>query len=386
MALGRPATLLLTALLSAPAMLIAAEAPTLKPVPVEHAEPALREALLALDKQSPGSLDAATLTKLKSLLVDHGWPTAIQVGRDGVDAAGHLVEHANADADFQDSMKRAMASRIGIDINAAGYAALSDRIAIAHGKPQEFGTQLVLKDGKVMISPDESVADATESRDAIGLSFMDVYLRQVQSEIDHGSSWSDVTRSPQLSMEPHLPTQPALRQELRDMFKADQATRRAFINSGMKNGSPEQKAVMDVDAANISRVKAILDQYGFPDANMIGRNGVSLMFFLAEHAEDDNALMSRVLELARPLMERGELSHQSYALMIDRQLVLQGKPQIYGSQTTMVDGHSVPSPVDDPSHLEQRRAAMGMGSEADYLKENDTMYQANATATTTTKH
>ncbi|WP_430391736.1 DUF6624 domain-containing protein [Dyella sp. 20L07] len=385
MAFGRSAPVLLFALF-ATAPVIAAESAASHIAVEEHAEPALHDALLALDKQSPGPLDAAALTKLKSLLGNHDWPTVTQVGRDGVDAAGHLVEHATADADFQNQMMRGMRSRIGIDIDAAGYAALNDRVEVSQGKPQEYGTQLALKDGKVALVPAESIGDATEYRDSIGLSFMDAYLRQLQTEVNRGNTLSKLTEPPRLSMEPHLPIQPALRQELRDMFKADQKTRLAFIKSGMKDGSPEQKAVMDVDAANIKRIKAIVDQYGFPTADMVGRNGVSAMFFLAEHAETDTAFMNRVLKLTHPLVENGQLGHQAYALMVDRQLVLQGKPQIYGSQTKIENGHSVPSPIADPAHLEERRAAMGMGTEADYLKENDEAYQADAAASTPTKH
>lgn len=348
----------------------------------EHAEPALHDALMALDRQSQGALDTASIAQLKQLLDGHDWPSAAQVGRDGVDAAGRLIEHASGDKDFQHSMLRAMRIRVGIDIDAAGYAALCDRIAVSQGDPQLYGTQLAIKGGKVVTSPSEDIGNATEYRDSIGLSYMDAYLKQVQTEVDRGRPLAGITRAPRLSMEPRWPTQPALRQELRDMFKADQQARRAFVEAGMKQNSPEQQAVIEVDKRNIARVRDIIGRYGFPDAAMVGRQGVSLMLILADHIEDDDALMGHVLELSRPLLDKGELSHALYATVTDRHLVLQHKPQIYGSQTELKQGHSVPLPLIDPDQLDARRAAMGMEPEADYLKENDAAYQADSNQST----
>lgn len=339
----------------------------------------LHDALIAMDKASPGPLDAASAAKLKALIHDDTWPSVARIGRDGVDAAGRLVERAGIDPAFQETMEHAMRSHIGIDVDAHGYAALCDRIAVSHGQPQEYGTLLALKNSKLVTSPFITTASATESRDSIGLSFMDARLAEAQAALKAGQSLDDINRMPPLSMAPQWPSEPALRQELRDMFKADQEVRRSFVASGMKQGSPQQKAVIDVDAKHIKRVRTILDQYGFPSPAMVGRNGSAYMLLLADHIENDDVLMGRVLELSRPLVDKSQLSHALYATVVDRHLVLQHKPQIYGTQATLKDGHSVPLPMVDPTHLEARRAAMGMEPEADYLKENDEAYQADST-------
>lgn len=339
----------------------------------------LHDALIAMDKPSSGPLDTASVVRLKALIHDDTWPSVARIGRDGVDAGGRLVERAGIDSAFQQTMLHAMLSHVGIDIDAHGYAALCDRIDVSHGQPQEYGTLLALKNGRVVTSPFVTSGSATESRDSIGLSFMDARLAEVQAALKAGRSFDDITRTPALSMAPQWPSEPALRQELRDMFKADQQVRRSFVESGMKQGSPQQKAVIDTDARHVARIRTIVDQYGFPSPAMVGRNGSAIMLLLADHIEDDDALMGRVLELSRPLVDKGLLSHALYATVIDRHLVLRHKPQIYGTQADIKDGHSVPLAMVDPAHLEARRAAMGMEPEADYLKENDEAYQADST-------
>ncbi|MFI0155851.1 DUF6624 domain-containing protein [Streptomyces lydicus] len=54
------------------------------------------------------------------------------------------------------------------------------------------------------------------------------------------------------------------------------------------------------------------------------------------------------------------------AYLTDRVLVSAGKPQLYGTQYSD-DGNSLqPQPVHDPEHLDERRAAMGLDTAAEY--------------------
>lgn len=52
---------------------------------------------------------------------------------------------------------------------------------------------------------------------------------------------------------------------------------------------------------------------------------------------------------------------------MDRILVNEGKPQIYGTQVQVFEGKALPRPVEDPDNLDKRRKEMGLGSFDDYL-------------------
>ena len=61
-----------------------------------------------------------------------------------------------------------------------------------------------------------------------------------------------------------------------------------------------------------------------------------------------------------------ELDRSLIALTIDRIRVGQGKPQVYGTQFKEVDGKLVLEPLQDPQHVDQRRASVGLPPLAEY--------------------
>jgi hypothetical protein len=56
------------------------------------------------------------------------------------------------------------------------------------------------------------------------------------------------------------------------------------------------------------------------------------------------------------------------ALLTDRVLVHDGQKQRYGSQFDVKDGKLVAQPVEDLSHLDARRASLGLPPMAEYVK------------------
>ena len=56
----------------------------------------------------------------------------------------------------------------------------------------------------------------------------------------------------------------------------------------------------------------------------------------------------------------GEASKQNLALLEDRLLIRQGKPQRYGSQVETQNGVGL-KPTEDEANLDTRRASMGLG-------------------------
>jgi hypothetical protein len=60
--------------------------------------------------------------------------------------------------------------------------------------------------------------------------------------------------------------------------------------------------------------------------------------------------------------QNGELPKGDLAKSIDRMLVVEGKPQRYGTQFKLIAGDLVPDPIEDRDHLDERRAQMGLDS------------------------
>jgi hypothetical protein len=159
---------------------------------------------------------------------------------------------------------------------------------------------------------------------------------------------------------------PELRAMLLDMKDRDQAVRKTM----MGNASPSEKqleSMRDLDATHTDQIKKIYAQHGWPTSSMIGRDGVLAFWFLAQHSPDSD-FQRTLLPHVKTAFEDGELSGQYYAMFVDRTLVRDGKPQIYGTQIEMVNNKPVPLPIENQSNVNAVRASIGLPTLEEYLK------------------
>lgn len=146
-----------------------------------------------LKRQAGGtfdSLDIARLTAvdtsntawLKRVVARQGWPTRAQVGSDGVHAALVLVQHADLDSAFQSRVLPLIqqSSAMG-DLPGADVAMLTDRVAVSHGRPQLYGTQARLVNGRWVAAPIADSSSVDLRRAKVGLPPLRDYFRVLDS-------------------------------------------------------------------------------------------------------------------------------------------------------------------------------------------------------------
>lgn len=168
-------------------------------------------------------------------------------------------------------------------------------------------------------------------------------------------------------------SRPEWQRELVDMVNRDQAARNQWIADGMRT---DFSAVESVDRANVKRLKRMLAKDAFPTAAMVGYDGISALWLLLQHADRDPKFQRRWLPSMEARAKAGELSLNDLGMFTDRVFLANGQKQRYGTQAIdMPDGQQV-RPVEDPAHLDERRAAMGMIPEEDYLCILRAMYRA----------
>jgi hypothetical protein len=163
--------------------------------------------------------------------------------------------------------------------------------------------------------------------------------------------------------------EPALRHELLERLAQDQAIRNELISKGAKNPDAALLARMQtIDAANTERMSAIVVKYGWPTPGLVGRDAVDAAFLLVQHSE--HAFQKEMLPLVEKAYRSGGLPGQSYALLLDRVRVGEGKPQVYGTQAKRIEEwigqEPVLSPIEDESNVDQRRAEVGLPPLSEY--------------------
>lgn len=154
-------------------------------------------------------------------------------------------------------------------------------------------------------------------------------------------------------------TEPALRNELARRVTADQRVRAPLLG-----GAPDKatiQAMLAVAADDLVWLKSIIARQGFPTPSMVGHQGVADAWLLVQHADSDPAFQSAVLKVLAARLQSGGIRRSDIALLTDRVLLAQGKPQRYGSQFER-DRHGafLPKPTEDMATVDQRRAAMDL--------------------------
>ncbi len=116
-----------------------------------------------------------------------------------------------------------------------------------------------------------------------------------------------------------------------------------------------------VTVRNGDRLAEILDAYGWPGAALVGVEAARRAWLVAQHADRQLELQRRALALLEAAVRAGDADAGQLAMLRDRVLVNEGRPQIYGTQIAGVaDGAPVPWPCEGPAGMDRRRAEVGL--------------------------
>jgi hypothetical protein len=121
------------------------------------------------------NLDQNHTQRMKQIVRRHGWPGEALVGPMGANAAWLLVQHADHDLAFQKTCLTLLESAVQRgDAQPRQLAYLIDRIRVAEGLPQVYGTQF---HGQAEPLPIENEAKVDERRAAMGLEPLADYVK-----------------------------------------------------------------------------------------------------------------------------------------------------------------------------------------------------------------
>ena len=151
-----------------------------------------------------------------------------------------------------------------------------------------------------------------------------------------------------------------LADELNAMRDRDQTLLKRQIDE--PNNQELDAEIKRVLAEHVVRLRAIIKEHGWPGKSMVGVRAGGAAWMIAQHGGPE--IITETLPLMKAAADAGEIEWALVATTIDRHLVQQGKKQIYGTQFKNFE----PEPIEDPEHVDERRAKVGMVPMAEYTK------------------
>jgi hypothetical protein len=160
-----------------------------------------------------------------------------------------------------------------------------------------------------------------------------------------------------------------LRRAEQDQVARAELLRRAEQDEGAARAEPgpDWDAVASVDADNVSWLKNVVAEVGWPGRSMVGEDGAHAAWLLAQHADRDPAFQRRCLDLITEAAKSGDASLTELAYLTDRVLLAEGQPQEYGTQMEGREEGWTPRRLRDPENVDKRRAAVSLGPLNEYI-------------------
>ena len=143
----------------------------------------------------------------------------------------------------------------------------------------------------------------------------------------------------------------------------------AEVDQRMRRAAAEEGARWDptVDQRSTERMRGIITEIGWPTRSRVGEAAEHQAWLLVQHADADRAFQKECFELMRAAPP-GEVCPKHLAYLEDRIRTGEGRPQLYGTQLRAAkDGGWEPIPLEDPEHVDERRAAVGLGPLREYV-------------------
>ncbi|MEM0963605.1 MAG: DUF6624 domain-containing protein [Bacteroidota bacterium] len=138
----------------------------------------------AADGAFASAIDSLNTAWLKGVVAERGWPKVSEVGEQGASDAWLLAQHADRDRAFQREVLGLMEAAVAEgEASGSDFAYLTDRVRLAAGEPQVYGTQLRVVDGQPVPREIEDADGVDARRAAVGLNSLSDYIESFRRRV-----------------------------------------------------------------------------------------------------------------------------------------------------------------------------------------------------------
>ena len=125
------------------------------------------------------------------------------------------------------------------------------------------------------------------------------------------------------------------------------------------------------DHRNQELVISIIEKCGMPTLKEVSQKQMDAIWLGLQHSTKE--IRKKYFPQIEKAVKNGDIPKQDYALMKDRMLMDEGKPQIYGSQIKNGKLYK----LENPKTVNERRKEMGLEPIEDYLKKFNLQFNPN---------
>jgi hypothetical protein len=128
----------------------------------------------------------------------------------------------------------------------------------------------------------------------------------------------------------------------------------------------KKQTQLEYDRANLKVIKSLLNEYGWPSPDLIGKRGSIAILMIIQHS--DIKTQREYLPLVRQAVIEGKLDGKSWVLLEDRVSLANIGKQIYGTQVeAKADRQWYIPPIIDEKNINKRREALGLEKMETYV-------------------
>jgi hypothetical protein len=154
----------------------------------------------------------------------------------------------------------------------------------------------------------------------------------------------------------------SIAEKIIDLKNADLALRNKLVQSGQlsEGYNEEMKELHNKNAKVLSDIIVII---GYPTIDKVGKEANEAAWLVIQHSIGQPEFMKKSAELLKSAGDENKADPKSLAYLTDRIAVLEGKPQLYGTQFDWdKHGNLSPNLFDDLNKVNERRKSIGLNT------------------------
>jgi len=154
----------------------------------------------------------------------------------------------------------------------------------------------------------------------------------------------------------------SITEKIINLKNTDLALRNKLVQSGQLNERYNEK-MKELHNRNAKILSHIIDTIGYPTIDKVGKEANEATWLVIQHSIGQPEFMKKSAELLKSAVNENKADPKSLAYLTDRIAVLEGNPQLYGTQFDWDEhGNLSPNPFDDLNRVNKRRKSIGLNT------------------------